>query len=176
MIAITLPDGSVRSFDGAVSGAEVAAAIGPRLAKDALAIKLDGSLKDLATSIEADARIEIVTRGHPDVLGILRHDCAHVLAEAVQELYPGTQVTFGPATETGFYYDFARAQPFTTEDLEKIEQRMREIVDRDEAIVREVWDRAAAIRHFDENGEKYKAEHIESMPQDAVISIYRQGG
>ncbi len=175
MVAITLPDGSVRSFDGAVSGAEVAAAIGPRLAKDALAVKLDGSLKDLATPIEADARIEIVTRGHPDALGLLRHDCAHVLAEAVQELYPGTQVTFGPATETGFYYDFARAQPFSTEDLEKIERRMGEIVDRDEAIVREVWDRAAAIRHFDEGGEKYKAEHIETMAQDAVITIYRQG-
>ncbi len=175
MVAITLPDGSVRSFDGAVSGAEVAAAIGPRLAKDALAVKLDGSLKDLATLIEADARLEIVTRGHPDALEILRHDCAHILAEAVQELYPNTQVTFGPATETGFYYDFARAQPFTTEDLERIEQRMREIVDRDETIVREVWDRAAAIRHFDEAGEKYKAEHIETMPQDAVISIYRQG-
>jgi len=175
MVAITLPDGSVRSFDGAVTGAEVAAAIGSRLAKDALAVKLDGSLKDLATSIEADARIEIVTRGHPDAMELLRHDCAHILAEAVQELYPGTQVTFGPATETGFYYDFARDQPFSSEDLEQIERRMREIVDRDETIVREVWDRDVAIEHFSAAGEKYKAEHIESMPRDAVITIYRQG-
>ncbi len=175
MVAITLPDGSVRSFDGAVTGAEVAAAIGPRLAKDALAIKLDGAVMDLATAIEADAALEIVTRGHPDALELLRHDCAHILAEAVQELYPGTQVTFGPATDTGFYYDFARDQPFTTEDLVKIEKRMGEIVDRDETILREVWERDAATRHFDAAGEKYKAEHIATLPEDAVISIYRQG-
>jgi len=175
MVAITLPDGSVRSFDGAVSGAEVAAAIGPRLAKDALAVKVDGTLMDLVRPLGADARLEVVTRGHADALEILRHDCAHVLAEAVQELYPGTQVTFGPATETGFFYDFARAEPFTTEDLEKIEARMHEIVDRDETIVREVWERAAAIRHFKKHGEKYKAEHIASLPADEEITIYRQG-
>ncbi len=175
MVAITLPDGSVRAFDSAVSGADLAADIGPRLAKDALAVKIDGTLRDLATPIEADARVEIVTPGHADAVSLLRHDCAHVLAEAVQEIYPDTQVTFGPATETGFYYDFARAQPFTPEDLEKIEQRMHEIVDRDEAIGREVWERAAAIRHFENIGEKYKAEHIETMPADEVITIYRQG-
>ncbi len=175
MVAITLPDGSVRSFDTPVSGAEVAAAIGPGLAKDALAVKVDGRLVDLAAVLDRDVRLEIVTRGHPDALELLRHDCAHVMAEAVQELYPGTQVTFGPAIENGFYYDFARAEPFTPDDLERIETRMREIVARDEAITREVWDRAEAIRYFDEIGEKYKAQHIETLPGDEEISIYRQG-
>ena len=175
MVAITLPDGNVRAFNGPVTGAEVAADIGKRLAKDALAVKVDGKLWDLSRAIERAARLEIVTASHPDALEILRHDCAHVLAEAVQELYPDTQVTFGPATETGFYYDFARAEPFTPEDLEKIEARMHEIVDRDEPIQREVWDRAAAIRHFESIGEKYKAEHIASLPADEEITIYRQG-
>ncbi len=175
MVAITLPDGSVREFDRPVTGFDVAAAIGPRLAKDALAVKVDRNLKDLSATIDKDAAVEIVTRGHADAMTLLRHDCAHVMAEAVQELYPGTQVTFGPATETGFYYDFARDEPFTPDDLEKIEARMREIVERDEAITRQVWDREEAIRHFDEQGEKYKAEHIMTMPPDAEISIYRQG-
>ncbi len=141
MVAITLPDGSVREFDRPVTGFDVAAAIGPRLAKDALVVKVNRDLKDLSTTIDTDAAVEIVTRGHADAMALLRHDCAHVMAEAVQELYPGTQVTFGPATETGFYYDFARDEPFTTDDLEKIEARMREIVERDEAITRQVWDR-----------------------------------
>ena len=175
MVSLTLPDGSVRTFDTPVTGAAVAAAIGRRLAKDALAVKLEGALKDLSHPIAADARLEIVTPGHPDALELLRHDCAHVMAEAVQELYPETQVTFGPPTETGFYYDFARAEPFTPEDLERIERRMHEIVDRDETIVREVWDRAEAIRHFESVGEKYKAEHIERLPAEEEISIYRQG-
>lgn len=175
MVAIHLPDGSRRDFEAAVSGAEIAAAIGPRLAKDALALKADGLVKDLAHIVEQDTTIEIVTAKHEDSLELLRHDCAHVLAEAVQEIYPETQVTFGPATENGFFYDFARKEPFTTEDLEIIEKRMHEIVDRDEAIVREVWDRNEAIRHFMEIGEKYKAEHIETLPADAEISIYRQG-
>ncbi|MEE8504941.1 MAG: threonine--tRNA ligase, partial [Kiloniellales bacterium] len=175
MVAITLPDGSVREFDRPVTGLDVAAAIGPRLAKDALAVKVGRSLKDLSAMIDKDAAVEIVTRGHADAMALLRHDCAHVMAEAVQELYPGTQVTFGPATETGFYYDFARDEPFTPDDLEKIEARMREIAERDETITREVWDREEAIRHFDEKGEKYKAEHITTMPPDEEISIYRQG-
>ena len=174
-IAVTLPDGSRRSFDGPVTGADVAASIGARLAKDALAIKVDGALRDLERPIERDAAVEIVTRGHPDALELLRHDCAHVMAQAVQELYPGTQVTFGPATETGFYYDFARAEPFTPDDLVAIEARMREIVDRDLEIVREVWDRHDAIRWFMDHGEKYKAQHIETLPADEVITIYRQG-
>src|SRR5688572_17426417 len=131
MPTITLPDGSQRQFANPVTGAEVAAAIGPGLAKAALAVKLNGQVKDLATSIREDAKVEIVTKTHKDALELLRHDAAHVLAEAVQELFPGTQITFGPATESGFYYDFHRAEHFTLEDFEKIEQRMREIVDRD---------------------------------------------
>ncbi|WP_299623380.1 threonine--tRNA ligase [Pelagibius sp.] len=174
-ISLTLPDGSARSYPGTVSGAEVAASIGPGLAKAALAVKVDGVVKDLAAPIEGDAAIEIVTAGHEDSLELLRHDCAHVLAEAVQELYPGTQVTFGPAIENGFYYDFARAEPFTPDDLTVIEQRMHEIVDRNETITREIWARDAAIRHFAGIGEKYKAEHIETLPDDVEISIYRQG-
>ncbi len=175
MVAITLPDGSVREFDEPVTGLDVAAAIGPRLAKDALAIKVGPDLKDLSAEIDGDASVAIVTRGHDQATALLRHDCAHVMAEAVQELYPNTQVTFGPATETGFFYDFARAEPFTLDDLEKIEQRMHEIVDRDEGIAREIWERDAAIRFFEERGEKYKAEHIQTLPPDAEISIYRQG-
>jgi threonyl-tRNA synthetase len=174
-LSITLPDGSTRAFEGPVTGSEIAAAIGPGLAKAALAVKVDGELRDLKRPIERDAAVEIVTAGHDASLELLRHDCAHVLAEAVQELYPGTQVTFGPAIENGFYYDFARDEPFTPGDLEVIEKRMHEIVDRDEPIVREVWDRDRAIRHFADIGEKYKAEHIETLPVDEEISIYRQG-
>ena len=175
MVAITLPDGSVREFDGPVIGFEIAQAIGPRLARDALAVKVDGALRDLSREITDDTPVEIVTRGHADALELLRHDCAHVMAEAVQELYPGTQVTFGPAIENGFYYDFARDAPFTPDDLERIEARMHEIVDRDETISREVWDRHQAIRFFEEKGETYKAEHIATLPPDEAISIYRQG-
>jgi threonyl-tRNA synthetase len=174
-VAVTLPDGSVKSFDGPVPGAAIAAAIGPGLAKAALAIKVDGLAKDLAHVVDRDARVEIVTREHAEALEIIRHDAAHVMAEAVQELYPDTQVTFGPAIENGFYYDFARAEPFTPADLEVIERRMHEIVDRDERIVREVWDRQQAIHFFKERGEKYKAEHIAGLPLDEPISIYRQG-
>jgi threonyl-tRNA synthetase len=175
MVAITLPDGSRRDFEGPVSGLEVARSIGSRLAKDALAIIVNGEVRDLTREIDSDATVEIVTRGHREALELLRHDAAHVLAEAVQELYPDTQVTFGPATNDGFYYDFARSEPFTLDDLEKIEQRMREIVDRDETITREVWDREEAVRYFTDIGEKYKAEHIQTLPADAAISIYRQG-
>jgi len=175
MVAITLPDGSERRYDGPTTGADVASDIGPGLAKAAMAIKVNGELRDLAREIDGDAAIEIVTKGHDDALELLRHDCAHVLAEAAKELYPGLQVTFGPAIENGFYYDFAREEPFTPEDLEKIEQRMHEIVDRDEPITREIWDRARAIDYFLSIGENYKAEHIESLPADAEITIYRQG-
>jgi len=175
MVAITLPDGSVRRFDGAVAGADIAAAIGPGLAKAALAIKVDGTLKDLSLPIDRDARIEIVTRTHPAALELLRHDCAHVLAEAVQELYPGTQITFGPATDNGFYYDFVRNEPFSTDDFAKIEAKMREIVDRDEKITREVWSRDEAARWFADHGEKYKAEWVHEIPDGEEITIYRQG-
>jgi len=175
MVAITLPDGSVRKFDGPVAGADIAAAIGPGLAKAALAIKVDGTVKDLSLPIERDAKIEIVTRTHPAALELLRHDAAHVLAEAVQELYPGTQITFGPATDSGFYYDFVRSEPFSTDDFAKIEAKMREIVDRDEAITRQVWSREDAARWFAEHGEKYKAEWVHEIPDGEEISIYRQG-
>jgi threonyl-tRNA synthetase len=175
MIHITLPDGSQRSYDQPVSGAEIAASIGKGLARDALALKLDGQVKDLATVVDCDAKIEIVTRKHPDALELLRHDAAHVLAEAVQELYPGTQITFGPSIENGFYYDFVRDEPFTTEDFARIEQRMREIVDRDETITREIWSRDEAVRWFKDHGEKYKAEWVLEIPKDEEISIYRQG-
>jgi threonyl-tRNA synthetase len=175
MVAITLPDGSVRNYDGAVTGAAVAADIGPGLAKAALAVKVDGLLRDLARPILADARVAIVTRKDAEGLELLRHDAAHVMAEAVQELFPNTQVTIGPAIENGFYYDFAREEPFTLDDLGTIEARMREIVDRDEPIVREEWDRADAIAHFKSIGEHYKAEIIQDLPPDEPISIYRQG-
>ncbi|HYG89554.1 MAG TPA: threonine--tRNA ligase [Azospirillum sp.] len=174
-IAITLPDGSVRDFDRPVTGAEIAASIGQRLAKDALAVKIDGEVKDLTTTITRNAKIEIVTRNHADALEVIRHDAAHVLAEAVQELYPGTQVTIGPAISNGFYYDFARDEPFTPDDLVKIEAKMREIVARDAPIVREEWTRDDAVAYFKRIGEHYKAELVEAIPADQVITVYRQG-
>ena len=175
MVAITLPDGSKREFDKPVSGADVAADIGPGLAKAALAVRVGGEMKDLSTVIDADAEITIVTAKDEDTLELLRHDCAHVMAEAVKELFPGTQVTIGPNIENGFYYDFARDEPFVPEDLEKIEARMHEIVKRDEPVTREVWDRAEAIKFFKDKGEHYKAEIIEEIPGDEEVSLYRQG-
>ncbi len=175
MPAITLPDGSVRRFDGPIAGTTLAAEIGPGLAKAALAMKLDGKLADLATVIDRDASVVFVTRRDQDALGLIRHDAAHVLAEAVQSLYPGTQVTIGPAIENGFYYDFARNEPFTPEDFPAIEQRMRDIVARDAPFEREVIDRDEAIRFFRDKGERYKAELIEDLPESETISLYRQG-
>ena len=175
MPAITLPDGSVRSFDGPVTGTDVAAAIGPGLARAALAMKVDGSLSDLSRTIEDDAAIVFVTRRDPDALEMIRHDTAHVLAEAVQSLYPGTQVTIGPSIENGFYYDFARNEPFKPEDFAAIEARMREIIARNAKFEREVWERDDAIRFFEERGERYKAELIRDLPETEVITLYRQG-
>ena len=172
---LTLPDGSVRSFDEAVSGLEVAESIGKRLAQDAVAIEIDGTLRDLSTLIEDDGQVSIVTRTDEAGVDLLRHDAAHVLAEAVKELYPETQVTIGPTIEDGFYYDFARDEPFTPDDLERMEERMREIVERDEPISREVWDREEAIAFFRAQGEAYKAEIIEDLPEYEVITIYKQG-
>ena len=174
-VGVTLPDGKRLEFAGPVTAADIAAAIGPGLAKAAIAIRVDGQPRDLATVIDHDAAVAIITRETPEGLQILRHDAAHVMAEAVKELYPETQVTFGPATETGFYYDFARDEPFTPEDLERIEGRMREIVGRDENITREVWDRDVAIAFFKGIGEAYKAEYIGEIPENADISLYRQG-
>ncbi len=175
-VVVTLPDGKEREFAGPVSGAEIAAAIGPGLAKAAIAIRVDGRVRDLAAPIDHDTAVAIVTRDAPEGLEILRHDAAHVMAEAVKELYPEAQVTFGPATDTGFYYDFARAEPFTPEDLARIEERMRAIVRRDEKITREVWDRDDARAFFAGIGEIYKAEYIGEIPAGEEISLYRQGG
>jgi threonyl-tRNA synthetase len=174
-VAITLPDGSNRNFDGPVTGAQVAADIGPGLAKAALAVRVDGDLWDLSRTIDADAQVAIVTKKDDDGLELLRHDAAHVMAEAVKELYPEVQVTIGPAIEDGFFYDFSRPEPFTPEDLEQIEARMREIVKRAEDITREVWDRDEAIEHFKSLGENYKAEIIQDLPGSDVITVYRQG-
>ena len=174
-VVITLPDGSQRSFDGPVTGAEVAADIGPGLARAAIAVAIDGSVRDLATPIEGDASVAIITRKSPEALELIRHDAAHVMAEAVQSLYPGTQVTIGPAIADGFYYDFARNEPFSTDDLERIEGRMREIIARDASFTREVWDRTEAIEYFKEQGEQYKAQIIEDLPESEIITVYRQG-
>ncbi len=175
MPAITLPDGSVRQFDAAVTGAQVAAAIGPGLARAALAMKLDGRLVDLATTIERDAAVVFVTRRDPDALGLIRHDAAHVLAEAVQTLFPGTQVTIGPSIENGFYYDFARNAPFTPEDFPAIEGQMRKIIARNDRFERQVWDRDAAIAFFEARGERFKAELIRDLPATETITLYKQG-
>ena len=174
-VVVTLPDGSRRPFDVPPTGADVAASIGPGLAKAAIAVKVDGEVRDLARPIGRDAAVEIVTRRSDDALELIRHDAAHVMAEAVQELFPGTQVTIGPAIENGFYYDFARETPFSTEDLEVIERKMHEIVARDEPIVREVWDRQGAVGRFREQGEHYKAEIVEGLPDDEAVTVYRQG-
>ena len=175
MIKVTLPDGSVREHAEPLSGLAFAESIAKSLAKKALAVKIDGKVKDLSTIIDGDAIVEVVTPATPDGLEILRHDCAHVMAEAVQELFPGTQVTIGPVIENGFFYDFARAEPFKAEDLEAIEAKMREIVDRNETITREVWPRDEAIAYFRKIGEAYKAEIIESIPAGEDVSVYRQG-
>jgi threonyl-tRNA synthetase len=176
MPQITLPDGSSRSFDRPVSVAEIASDIGPGLAKATLAGKVDGKLVDASHVIDQDAEVAIVTSRDEEALELLRHDAAHVMAQAVQELYPGTQVTIGPAIENGFYYDFAREEPFTPEDLEKIEKRMHEIVKRDLPIVREVWEREEAKKVFGDIGEEYKVEIINDIiPEGEEVSVYRQG-
>jgi threonyl-tRNA synthetase len=175
MIDLIFPDGSTRQFDDGDSGRDVAASIAKSLEKRALLIKLDGQLLDLDRPLEHGGKFEILTRESPETLETIRHDASHVMAEAVQELFPGTQVTIGPAIEDGFYYDFARETPFSLDDLARIEQRMKEIVDRDEKIVREVWDRDEAIAHFKDIGEAYKAEIITDLPKGETITVYRQG-
>ena len=175
MPKITLPDGSERQFDAATRGSDIAASIGKSLARDAVAVRVDGELWDLSRDIESDADVEIVTRESDEGLELLRHDAAHALAEAVKELWPDTQVTIGPAIENGFYYDFAREEPFTESDLETIEARMKDIVDRDESIEREVWQRDKAIEFFRGIGEEYKAEIIAGIPSGETLTLYRQG-
>ncbi len=174
-IAVTLPDGSSRTFASPVTGADVAASIGAGLARAAWAVKVDGDLRDLGREIEHDASVEIVTSRSAEALELLRHDAAHVLAQAAKELFPEVQVTIGPVIDDGFYYDFARDEPFTPADMEAIEARMMEIVDRDEPISREVWNRDEAARFFESIGEAYKAEIIQDLPADDTITLYRQG-
>jgi threonyl-tRNA synthetase len=174
-VNITLPDGKVLTFAHGVTGSEIASSIGPGLAKAALILEVDGQQWDLFRPIERDAKIRIITKKDPEALELIRHDAAHVLAMAVQELFPGTQVTIGPAIEDGFYYDFARDTPFTPDDLPKIEEKMREIVRRDLPTRREVWQRDRAIAHFKGMGETYKAELIESIPPGEDVSIYWHG-
>jgi threonyl-tRNA synthetase len=175
MPAITLPDGSVRQFDGAVTGTQIAAAIGPGLARAALAMEVDGVELDISREISADAAVKFITRKDAQALELIRHDTAHVLAEAVQALYPGTQVTIGPSIENGFYYDFARDVPFTPDDLPAIEAKMREIIAANAPFTREVLSREDAILLFEMRGEAFKAELIRDLPADQTITIYRQG-
>src|SRR5215213_8212343 len=175
MPAITLPDGSVRRFDGPVTGTAIAAAIGPGLAKAALAMQVDGKTRDLSAAIAEDAAVRFITRNDPGALELIRHDAAHVLAEAVQSLWPGTQVTIGPAIENGFYYDFFRNEPFTPEDFSAIEKKMRENIARDKPFTKEVWSREQAKQTFAGTGERFKVELIDAIPADQSIKIYKQG-
>ena len=172
---ITLPDDSIRSFDGSVDGFELASAIGPGLAKSAMMMIVDGNERDLSFRIEQDCNVVIITRKDAVALDLIRHDCAHVMAEAVTELYPETQVTIGPAIENGFYYDFYRERPFTEGDLETIETKMHEIIDRGDPFEREVWARDEAMSHYEKIKEPFKVELIEGIPDDEPISFYRQG-
>ena len=173
MPEIRLPSGALHAFTAPLNASDLLRSISPQLAASAVAVRVDGGLRDLDRELTADA--EVVTRNSADGMELLRHDCAHVLAQAVKELWPQTQVTIGPAIENGFYYDFAREQPFTLDDLQVIEQRMREIVDRNVPFVREEWDRTQAVAFFRDVGEHYKAELVEAIPAEESITIYRQG-
>ncbi len=175
MISVSFPDGASRQFDAGVSGGDIAKSISPSLAKRTVALVIDGVVCDLSSSLERDAKIEFITREDPRALELIRHDAAHVLAEAVQELYPDTQVTIGPVIENGFYYDFHRAEPFTPEDLPIIEKKMREIILRDAKITREIWSRDDAKAWFIAKGETFKGELIDSIKSDEPLSIYKQG-
>ena len=158
-----------------MTGYEVAEKISKSLSKQALIVSVDGELKDLSFSIEQDSSVKIITSKDKEGLDVIRHDAAHIMAMAVQELFPGTQVTIGPVIENGFFYDFARKEPFTKDDLKKIEKKMSAIIDKDVKTKREVWERSKAITHFKKIGEKYKAEIIESIPKNEELSIYHHG-
>ena len=174
-ITITFPDKNSKEVQKGISGFAIAEQISKSLAKEAIAFSINDEINDLSRKVEKDSRIKILKRNDEEALSLIRHDCAHVMAEAVQNLFPCTQVTIGPAIENGFYYDFARKVPFTTEDLPKIEKKMHEIVNQGEQFIREVWSREEAIKYFSEKGEKYKAELISDLPNDEIISIYKQG-
>ena len=174
-INITLPDGSKKEFSKGITGYDIALNISEGLAKQAILVEIDGSIRDLSYPIVEDSSLKILKKDSDRALEIIRHDCAHIMAEAVQSLYPGTQVTIGPAIENGFYYDFSRETPFTIEDLEKIEKKMHQIIDRGDSFIREVWNRQDAIDYFRSIGEVYKSEIIEALPEDEEITIYKQG-
>src|SRR6187402_2599374 len=175
-VSLTFPDGSVRSYDAAMTGSALAESISKSLAKKAVAYALDGTVRDLSDPLGQSGKIEILTRDDPRALELIRHDAAHVLAEAVQELWPGTQVTIGPVIENGFYYDFARNQPFTPEDFPVIEKKMREIIARNRPFTKEVWTRDRARKVFRDKGEGYKVELIDAIPDNQDLKIYYQGG
>ena len=175
MISITLPDGKIREYQSAVTGAQIAKDIAPSLLKKALVVEVDGEYTDLSVEIKKDSKVKIITMEDDYALELIRHDSAHCMAMAVQELFPGTQVTIGPVIENGFYYDFARDEPFSETDLEKIEKKMQQIIDQDPQTTREVWPRDKAIEHFKKIGENYKAEIIESIPKGEELSIYFHG-
>ncbi len=175
MVALTFPDGARRDYPNGITGLDIAKGISPSLAKRTVAMALDGVVVDLADAIEKDAKIEFVSREDPRALELIRHDTAHVLAEAVQALWPGTQVTIGPVIENGFYYDFARNQPFTPEDLPVIEKKMKEIIARDRPFTKEIWSRDDAKKVFADKGENYKVELIDAIPEDQSLKIYKQG-
>ncbi|HXZ46554.1 MAG TPA: threonine--tRNA ligase [Pseudolabrys sp.] len=175
MVALTFPDGARREYPSGTTGLDIAKGISPSLAKRTVAMVLDGALTDLTDPIERDAKVEFISCEDPRALELIRHDAAHVLAEAVQTLWPGTQVTIGPVIENGFYYDFARNQPFTLEDLPVIEKKMREIVARDKPFTKEVWSRDKAKKTFRDMGEAFKVELIDAIPADQQIKIYKQG-
>ena len=174
-ISLTFPDGAKREFPSGITGADIAKGISPSLLKRTVAMALDGTVVDLADPIDRDATIEFLNREDPRALELIRHDTAHVLAEAVQELFPGTQVTIGPVIENGFFYDFARNEPFTPEDFPAIEQKMREIVARDKPFTKEIWSRDEAKDFFAKKGENYKVELVDAIPADQTLKMYAQG-
>ena len=174
-IIITFPDGNTKEFDKGITGFEIANSISPALAEQAIAVKLNDIIRDISYSINEDMQINILKRNSDEALELIRHDCAHVMAEAVQELFPGTQVTIGPAIENGFYYDFAREKSFTVDDLKVIEDKMNQIINENSPFTREVWNRNDAITHFSNIGEEYKSEIIKDLPDSEEITIYRQG-
>ena len=174
-ITITFPDGNNKEVDKGINGLELASQISKSLAKESVAIKINNEIKDISLPINSDASVAILKRDSEEALELIRHDCAHVMAEAVQELFPGTQVTIGPAIENGFYYDFARDEPFTVADLPKIEKKMHDIIQRNKNFIREVWSKEESIKHFKDKGENYKVELINDLPDNEEISIYKQG-
>jgi threonyl-tRNA synthetase len=175
MVSLTFPDGSVRDYDDGITGSELALSISKSLSKKALAISLDGELQDLADPIEKNGQVGIITRDNEEALELIRHDAAHVMAEAVQSLWPETQVTIGPVIEDGFFYDFAREEPFSLDDLEKIEAKMHEIIKKNEPFTKEYWSREKAIEHFKAKGENFKVELVDAIPEGEDLKMYKQG-